>query len=434
MMQLAILLLGVDHLQNKSRYLMGLSLLWGIAGALIFIDGLDGQTYFPVNVFGGLLLLESAMTLMMSSACVDTKRKILVFKGGGFLFCALVILINHRYSNLLLSAILCFAFIIIGFFSALSACVVRFPRWRSKVAHSTLTTLFSILLFSEYLSVISFLLGFLMTESALRGMGLAWRFVRLRPAEPLFREERQVDASMRAVCERASNRCEGCDEGVENALIIHVWTPEGAASAPVIPRPVINRYIASVDENGVISTGHAAVEIPGKLYISLYPAEDIDRSPSEFLRLLKATQENNVQGRYLTDYVTEAQEWRHSDRKIVFSRYNEIALKRFWDSYSQTEVYNLTYRNCSSTVACALEAALEGVLAEPDVFWRPFARMMLTPELWIASQLRRRALAMAWTPGLVLDYARALNALVQPVSVPWSACLGRRIFMTRRDL
>ncbi|KCV30154.1 hypothetical protein L489_1189 [Bordetella bronchiseptica 00-P-2730] len=41
------------------------------------------------------------------------------------------------------------------------------------------------------------------------------------------------------------------------------------------------------------------------------------------------------------------------------------------------------------------------------------------PELWIAAQVRRRAQAMAWTPGLTLDYSRALRAIVHPVGQPW---------------
>ncbi|MEJ1268971.1 hypothetical protein WDV93_24815 [Pantoea ananatis] len=102
------------------------------------------------------------------------------------------------------------------------------------------------------------------------------------------------------------------------ALIVHVWTPEETTEARPVSRPVINRYIAAVDENGVISTGHAALEVADYLYISLYPAEEIDRSPSEFLRTLKATRDNDVAGRFLPDYATESSEWCHSVRQIEF--------------------------------------------------------------------------------------------------------------------
>lgn len=68
-----------------------------------------------------------------------------------------------------------------------------------------------------------------------------------------------------------------------SVLTVHIWTPEGSANQRPVPRPIINRYIAAVDADGVISTGHAALELYPYIYISLYPAEDIDRSPSEFL-------------------------------------------------------------------------------------------------------------------------------------------------------
>src|SRR3546814_20416621 len=67
---------------------------------------------------------------------------------------------------------------------------------------------------------------------------------------------------------------------VQSPLVVHVWTPEGSSRHEPVPRPVINRYIAAVDAKGVISTGHAALELPPATYISLYPAVEINRSPS----------------------------------------------------------------------------------------------------------------------------------------------------------
>lgn len=84
--------------------------------------------------------------------------------------------------------------------------------------------------------------------------------------------------------------------------------------------------------------------------------------------------------------------------------------------------YNLKYRNCSSSVSRALEAAIEGASAR---VWgglgggRPFLRGMTAPELWVAAQLRERAATMAWTPGLTLDYARALSMLADPRPSGW---------------
>ena len=93
--------------------------------------------------------------------------------------------------------------------------------------------------------------------------------------------------------------------------------------------------------------------------------------------------------------------------------YDAAKLQAFWDVYRQDATYNLTHRNCSSSVSRALEAALDGVVGRlhgPQAGWRVLLRLLLTPELWVASQIRKRALTMAWTPGLTLDYARAQHA------------------------
>jgi hypothetical protein len=97
-------------------------------------------------------------------------------------------------------------------------------------------------------------------------------------------------------------------------------------------------------------------------------------------------------------------------------------LRLFWEEYKKDTTYNLTYRNCSSTVSRALDAAVEGSLGHfqgRDRGWAPFLRMVITPELGVAAQIRKRAHTMAWTPGLTLDYARALSMLVDPRPFGW---------------
>jgi len=89
-------------------------------------------------------------------------------------------------------------------------------------------------------------------------------------------------------------------------------------------------------------------------------------------------------------------------------------VRAFWNAYRQDTTYNLTYRNCSSTVALALDCAIEGNLARHGVGPYLLLRVLLTPELWIAAQLRHRARTMAWTPGILLDYAMAMRALQDP--------------------
>jgi hypothetical protein len=64
-------------------------------------------------------------------------------------------------------------------------------------------------------------------------------------------------------------------------LIVHVWTPVGSAASPRSKhRLLIDRYIGAVDGKGMISTGHAALELAPDIYISHYPALDLDHSPT----------------------------------------------------------------------------------------------------------------------------------------------------------
>lgn len=424
MIQIALLLFGADFVRTKSKYLWFIGFLWGVAGSLIFIDGLDGQLYFPLKTFGFFLILESLITLSVASSGVGTQKAVLYFKGGIFFFSAVIIIINQTYSNLLLSIILGFAYFIIGLFVGVSAWVVRFPRWQTAAFYGLVQIIFAFFLFIHYQAIISFFLGFLMIDSGFSCLKMARRTSQMKRATSVFQLMQPTDLLIYESAKKSKEKtevfiAENTAPLLSPALIVHIWTPEGSANNRPVPRPVINRYIAAVDENGVISTGHAALEAPPDVYISLYPAEDLDRSPSEFFRLLKATRDNDVKGTFQPSYAVESANWCDSDRRIHFRDFNLEALSEFWQSYRREETYNLTYRNCSSSVAYALEAALDGVLSQCSKNWLTTFKVFFMPELWIAAQVRKRALMMAWTPGLVMDYARALSAIVHPVSQPW---------------
>jgi len=423
--QIALLLFGVDFVRSKAKFLGVIGIIWGLMGIGIFIDGLDGVLYFPLQVFGALMLLESLVTLSIASSGVGAQKAVLYFKGGIFCVVALLILANKPYSNLLLAIIFGFSYFVIGLFMIASAWIVRFPRWKNALVSGIAQILFAMLIFSpypvHYKATISFFLGTLMVVSGINILQLARRANLLRDGTSVF--ELLVPTEIFYVFGKksAARPAEVVAPSIDfkQPLTVHIWTPEGTASAAPIPRPVINRYIAAVDAQGVISTGHAALELVPSIYISLYPAADIDRSPSEFLNVLKATRENDVPGTFQPDYVTEAANWCDSNRQIQFHRYNSSALIRFWSGYQLTKIYNLTSRNCSSSVAYALEASLDGVLAKQSKSWLGTLRILTMPELWIAAQVRRRALSMAWTPGLVMDYTRALRHIVHPVPQPW---------------
>ncbi len=88
-------------------------------------------------------------------------------------------------------------------------------------------------------------------------------------------------------------------------------------------------------------------------------------------------------------------------------------LKAYWAGYSQLNSYNVTNRNCSIAVAGGLESAFEGSL-HCSYPWLRLLALLLTPALWQAAYIRSRAEHMCWTPGIVLDYARTLQRIIEP--------------------
>lgn len=430
-MRLTMILLGIDFLRSHWRGLRRFGWVTLIAGIVIFIDALDGSLFFPIEPFACLLLLEGAATLMVAHSGMGGQRVLRYVKGGTFTLAALLILAGHHDGNLVLSVIFGMLFLFDGALQIASAVVVRYRRWRPALWGGIVEIALAIFFFqpwpSHYSGTVPYCLGLGLAFAGWNMFILANRVKRAAVNPGLegavFMEE--TSSSPPAVVE-----WDGPPDDDEKALTVHVWTPAGSAASETVPRPVISRYIAAVDRNGVISTGHAALESPEGTYISLYPAVEISRSPDEFTRQLRATPNNNVPGIFQPDYQTESRKWCPSTRKVRIRNYSEARLTAFWEKYRQNESYNLTHRNCSSSVARALEAALEGSVGrlwQSRGFWMAMGKLMSTPELWVALQIRKRAETMAWTPGLVLDYARALSMLADPRPTGWLNTTSRAV-------
>ncbi|GFE72276.1 hypothetical protein [Chroococcus sp. FPU101] len=169
-------------------------------------------------------------------------------------------------------------------------------------------------------------------------------------------------------------------------------------------------------------TGHPAISAPPNVYVSFVPGDDIDYSPTEFTHLSRADAENDVTGQFKPSLEEESAEWKEPDRNLFFYHYNSTALRAFVDIYRRNTVYNLTRRNCSSTVILSLDASVEGVLGTSSV-WRTLFRLLSDPAMWLLAMWRSRAEAMTWTPGLVLDYTQTLQQVLEGHSQSWFARL-----------
>jgi uncharacterized membrane protein HdeD (DUF308 family) len=414
MIRLALLLLGPQFIRSRWGVLTVIGLLWAALGVAVFIDGLDGDLWFPVRLVGYLLILEAIVTLVATTSNLGTQTVLRKGRGVWFLIVGVLIIEPARVSDFILAFLFGVIFLIDGGLRISAAWVVRFPHWRVSLVMGILELLFAVFMFEPYpdfyRGTVAYCVGAALVLSGLGCVVLSLRLRRL-PANgslaALFARNHRVDEVCIPVLPLHEH------EGEAHSLTVHVWTPAGSAKDP-LPQPLIDRYVAAVDGMGVISTGHSALELAPDLYISHYPDVEIDHSPQDFRHLLRATADNNVAGKFQPSYAVESSAWCASTAQVQFERFDARRLRAFWKVYSRDHTYNLTNRNCSSTVAEALESALEGTLGKNGPTLHAFISSLLNPELWVAAQLREHAEFSAWTPGLMLDYARALRVAINP--------------------
>ncbi|AET94207.1 hypothetical protein BYI23_D006970 (plasmid) [Burkholderia sp. YI23] len=431
MVKLMMILLGVDYLRNRWRSLMVAGCLLLVVGIGVFADALDGALGFPIAFVGWLLLIEGALTLAVAWAGVGGQRRLRYAKGIAFVLTAALIFEGNHHGHFILSILIGLAFLFDGLLQATSALVVRYRRYRVALGFAIFEMLIGIFMIqpypTHYKGTVPYCIGAFFIFAGWNLMLIATR-VRKLTSNPAVWGDRSAEAASQvgrpeaAHLEPRTREWDGPPADDEPALTVHVWTPVGSSKAETQWHPIVDRYIAAVDRNGVISTGHAALESPEGIYLSLYPAVEIDRAPDDFARLLRATRENDVPGMFQPSYAIESKAWCPSTTRVRIRNYDPVRLDSFWRSYREDTTYNLTHRNCSSSVSRALDAALEGAagrLYGARAGWGALFRMIATPELWVAAQVRKRAVTMAWTPGLTLDYARSLSMVADPRPYGW---------------
>lgn len=453
MVRLVLILLGVEYLRKRWRAITAIGALSAAAGLVVLIDLADGVQYFPLRPFAYFLLFEGLATLTVAWTGVGGQRILRYVKGLAFAGSAGLVMAGHHHGNFVLSMIFGTLFLVDGALQSASAVVVRYRRWRVALMGGLLEIGIAIFFYqpypTHYVGTIPFFLGMALVFGGWNLIVVASRVRRLT-RNPAFNVSKHAALSpdlpagnaasgqLEAHAKPATFVRDGPPRDDEKALTVHVWTPIGSAKARAQRQLLVDRYIAAVDVNGVISTGHAALETPEGIYISLYPGVEIDRSPDEFGKLLRATRENDIPGVFQANYSSEAQAWCESTVKVRIRNYDPVRLCAFWEDYRRNTTYNLTHRNCSSTVSRALEAAIEGSVGYfhgRDRGWSALLRILSTPELWVAAQIRKRAATMAWTPGLALDYARALSMLVDPRPYGWvkmARMAMRRMYRSRQ--
>lgn len=423
MIRLILLLLGAPPLRTYWWVFAALSLLSLALGVIFITDVFDTAIIVTTDVIGILFVVEGTIRLFALAMIGFPNATIPVLKAVGFFVLGFMAIDVPGDNNIVATIVLGSALILDGLFRWAAAAIIRSVRWRHAVLIGLAELIVGGLVWAPWpvphRQTVPFCIGvaLLAASWSLARLGLQLR--RLRPGAsvtelPLFAGP---NWHARGLIHPSQEARASWDNG--DGLTVHVWTPVGSAVNPQ-RRFLIDRYIAAIDQGGVISTGHAAMSLQPDVYVSLCPADDMDHSPDEFGRLLRATAENDVPGRFRPSFEEECAGWRRPDREVVFRRYNAAAVRAFLAVYQAKPLYNLTSRNCSSTVALSLDAAVEGALGQNRP-WRHLFLLLTDPAMWLLVLWRARAEAMTWTPGLILDYAQTLQHILEGRREKWFA-------------
>ncbi|KAF0812824.1 hypothetical protein IGB42_02667 [Andreprevotia sp. IGB-42] len=419
MVRLIILLIGAAPFRRQWLVLLLLGVIFALVGVGAVFNLTTWYLFGLIDLIGVVCLIEGALGLASLLVIRPAHRRILRSHALALILLGLLAIDTPDDNNIGATLFFGCGFLIDGLLRIASAHTIRYRGWHNTLLIGMAELVLAALVFSDWpvphRQTMPFCVGILLFWSGFNLCRLALQFRRLPAGAsvlgmPFFRKHNW---------HRSSRLPELLPPSAPTLvpLKVHVWTPTGSVADPQ-RRMVVDRYIAAVDANGKISTGHAAMELAPDLYISLYPAEELNVSPDQFRSLLRAHKETDVPGRYLPSHEEEVAAWVRPDRLVLFRHYNEAALRAFWAAYRQDTTYNLTRRNCSSTVILALDAALEGVVGQTRPWYR-FLLLLTDPNVWLLAILRNRGESMTWTPGLALDYARLLRLVSECQRQRW---------------
>ncbi|PZQ51529.1 MAG: hypothetical protein DI556_05080 [Rhodovulum sulfidophilum] len=418
MVQLALLLLGARAVRPLWPFLLGLGLAWMALGGWLLLNLGDRRVVYVEDTLAVFLALEGLVLLAAGGALGLRRHWGAAARGLCFLFAAFLVFNVEWDHNFGAMVVFGAAFLIDGALRIASALVLRDARLVRGVVTGVVSIILGFVIFARWPLprdlTVPFCMALLFLSSGLSILRAARQLRRLAPGASVTRLPFYAATNWQA---RGVAVPTTAAAPVDGALNLRIWTATGSADDPE-RYFLVERYIATLDHAGRVSTGHAALEVPPDLYVSHYPAREIERNSDELLTILHAGRQNDVPGKFQPSLAVEAADWCMPDQTVTLRRYNDAALRAFWADYARDTTYNLAARNCSTTVALCLDAATEG-LASTGRPLRDFARLMLNPEFWMLRLVRARAEAMTWTPGLVLDYARLLRRVLEHGERRW---------------
>lgn len=419
-MTIALLLLGSEILQRSRWILIGLGLVLAATGAVIGLQASDLVSDVVLEAAGWLLVVSGLGRLALSLFASGPTPWLLILRGAVLVVLGIAVADFTTESGQALPWLFGAAMLLNGLYQALSALVIRYPRWGWFVVLGVLHLVAAGLLFfpfrhavvpvvSAFLGAGIALVGFTLLRTALR----LERYLRLRkggPAETAVRYYLDFHVARRFHEKYLRGEPSAPPElgQPHGDLLVHIWTPITVSGVDQNPN-LVSRYVVARDREGKFAVGHSALQM-ADVYISHCDGNpDAFDSGDEVWQTLRS---KDVHGVFLATYEEEVAHYMEPSVTIRFRQFDEGQLRVFWALYQTVTDYNFTNRNCSVTVSMALEAALVGSLGKdrriPRLLW-----LMTNRDVWIAHFIRWKAREMVWTPGLMLDYARALSRVVE---------------------
>ncbi len=421
-MNLAMLLLGPGNLNRSRWYLTALGLILCAVGLFIVIDASDTVTLISLEAFGWVMVVMGLAKLAFS-----------ILAGGGgmpsffgvqglvFIILGIAIADFPQQSENAVPWLFGLALLLNGLYQLLSALIIRYPNWGWFLASGIGHLLFGGGLFLEWKESVTWVVPLFLGGGMIL-IGLTTLRTALRLGRYLRgKDESDTELAIRYfldfhVAGRFRERyltapVPPVEVNEEHGdLLVHIWTPVTVAGVERNPT-LVNRYVMARDDDGKCTVGHSALEMNPDIYISHCDNDPIafEMANDEVLGVLRSKE---VPGIFLSSFEEEIKSYVMPSATIRFRNFNEAQLRTFWALYRKVTAYNFTNRNCSVAVAMALEAALMGSLDTGRRF-RTLLYLLTNKDLWVAHFIRWKAREMVWTPGMMLDYAVALQRVVE---------------------
>jgi uncharacterized membrane protein HdeD (DUF308 family) len=444
--QLALLLLGPSHFKYEWKLLLAFGLTLACFGAFVVWDASDKTSYFIIDALGFFLLAAGILEVIHSAVSPwNHSTPFKLSRAATLIVIGIIVAVDHPTINHFDELLLGSAFIILGIFKLFFSLLTKYPHWKIILLGAVLNLMLGLLFLVQWEGkkhwMIPFLFGCAFILMGIGAVSNAWILRKSRflvkdigedigaldyflryHVSPRYRQAFKRLPSSKEFAAKLKKEAQKTNSNPAE-LLLRIWMPAECVKETLPPEgkvPLLSRYLLVRDKKGCVTVGHSSMQISPDLYIShtdknwyqKIKNKDFKQSPVEDFRFFEEMKAHDEEGAFFESYEEEAKHWMPATRTIKMLKFNEGYLRLFENFYKMDSTYNFAVRNCSVCIAMGLDMALLGCLGGKRMILR-FIRLLFDQDLWLASFIRKRAEDMAWSPGLIHDYAIIINRLIK---------------------